>query len=35
LFVYDGRIERLELDLLYYLVADRTGDLLWLQPKKQ
>jgi hypothetical protein len=35
LLVYDGGIERMELDLFYSLVTYRTYDLLWLQPKKQ
>jgi hypothetical protein len=30
LFVYDGGIECLELDLFHYLVAYWTLDLLWL-----
>ena len=34
LLVYDGRIERMELDLFYYLVVDWFGNLLWLQQKK-
>jgi hypothetical protein len=29
LFVYDGRIECVELDLLHHLVAHRTGNLFW------
>ena len=35
LFVYDGGVKRLELDLFRNLVDYRIGDLLWLQPKKQ
>ena len=30
LFVYDGRTQRVELDLLYDLVVNWTADLLWL-----
>ena len=29
LFVYDGGIERVELDLLFDMVVDWTCDLLW------
>ena len=33
--LYDGRTERLELDILHHLVADWPRDLFWIQSKEQ